>query len=307
MQLITGTTKFYIQEESAVAIGKFDGIHKGHQKLLEQIIECKKQGLKAVIFTFDPPPASFFAKKQLKELTTNEEKRRLFEQIGIDVLVEFPLNEITAATAADKFIEDILVEKLNAKVIIAGTDVSFGYKGAGDYRLLKELAGECGYQVWLLEKICYREREISSSYVREEVEAGHMETVRQLLGDSYQVKGRVVHGNQFGRTIGIPTVNLIPPDNKLLPPNGVYYSEVWIRGEHKKGITNIGCKPTVAKQPVLGVETYIYDFEEEIYGEEISVGLLAFKRPEQRFENTAELKEKMLADIEEGKNYLSVE
>lgn len=307
MRLITGTTEFNIQEATAVAIGKFDGIHKGHQKLLGQMAECKKQGLKTVVFTFDPPPASFFSKKILKELTTKEEKRALFEKIGIDVLIEFPLNEMTAAMSADRFIEDILAEKLSAGIIVAGTDVSFGYRGAGDYKLLTELSPDCGYEVRLIEKICFRGREISSSYVREEVEAGHMETVRKLLGTDYQVTGRIRHGSQIGRTLGFPTVNLIPPDNKLLPPNGVYYSSIWIQGEKHRGITNIGYKPTVSDEAVLGVETYIYNFDREVYGEEISVSLLGFKRPEQRFENVGKLREKLLEDIEEGKNYLSAE
>lgn len=302
MQIIQGTTEFQLDRKSAIAIGKFDGIHRGHRKLLANILEAKEDGLQSVIFTFDPPPNVFFGGSQEKELTTREEKRKLFADMGIDVLVEFPLNWETAATRAETFVEEILVRRLKAVYIAAGTDVSFGYKKEGNYRLLQSMADMLGYEVQLIDKVCFSDREISSTYVREEVIKGNMQLVTTLLGSPYKVTGEVVHGRRLGRTLGMPTVNLIPPAIKLLPPNGVYYSNALYRGKRYKGITNIGVKPTVSEEACMGVETYLYDFDEEIYGKELTVELLEFKRPEMKFHNVEELKCWMQMDIAEGRD-----
>lgn len=303
MQIIQETTEFVIEGKSAVSIGKFDGIHLGHQKLLGNILEQREQGYKAVVFTFNPPPAMLFGNQDDRELMTREEKYRAFEKTGIDVLLEFPLTKETAAILPEDFVTDILVKKLHAKYIAAGTDVSFGAKGAGNYMLLQSLAKHLGYEVSIIDKVCFNGREVSSTYVREEVELGHMENAAELLGNPYGVSGEVVHGNRFGRTMGMPTVNLLPPKSKLLPPNGVYYSEVLLAGKSYAGITNIGYKPTVSDRKQLGVETYIYGFDQEVYGEEITVSLLAFKRPELRFDGKEALKRQMLEDIAQGRRF----
>ena len=301
MQIIHDTTDFKIEGKSAVAIGKFDGIHRGHQKLLDCILEQSAQGLKSVVFTFEPPPAILFKTASGRELMTREEKRAAFLQMGIDVLIEFPLTFETAAMEPQDFIEEVLIRRLGASYIAAGTDVSFGAKGAGNYMLLRSMASFGGYELQLVDKVCYNGREISSSYVREEVEKGNMEEVKALLGAPYGIKGMVMHGRKFGRTIGMPTVNLLPPGNKLLPPNGVYYSDVLTDDGYYKGITNVGYKPTVSESRQMGAETYIYGFDEEIYGREITVRLLKFKRPERRFQGEDELREQMMKDVEEGR------
>lgn len=300
MQIIREMTKFEIEGSSAAAIGKFDGIHLGHQKLLECILNQKKNGLKAVVFTFDPPPAVLFGGKQGRELMTAEEKRSAFEKMGIDVLIEFPLTLESAAMSPEDFVKEILVKSLHAAYIAAGTDVSFGAGGAGDYVLLKEMSEEAGYKVEIIDKVCYKEREVSSTYVREMIEQGEMEEAAVLLGEPYSIQGVVVHGNHFGRTLGMPTVNLLPEENKMLPPNGVYYSRVWMDGVCHAGITNIGYKPTVSQVKRLGVETYLYDFHQDVYGKKIRTELLKFKRAEQKFGGKEELKAQMAADIRDG-------
>jgi len=306
MKLIQGTTKFKLDRDSAVAIGKFDGVHLGHQKLLQQILNWKKEGLQAVIFTFDPPPAVFFQQTTKKELTTQSEKRKMFEQMGIDVLIEFPLNMNTAATKPINFIEQILVEKIRAKRIAAGTDLSFGYRGAGNCELLQSKAETYGYQVKIIDKVCLNGKEISSTYVRDEVEKGDMERVASLLGSPYTVHGIVQHGQKLGRTIDMPTVNLLPIADKLLPPRGVYFSYLYYGERKLYGVTNIGCRPTVSTNEIISVETYIYDFDEEIYGEDIVVALLHFRRPEMRFSDVEELKKQMQQDKEAGRKYFQL-
>lgn len=303
MQIITGTSDFVLEGPSAVVIGKFDGLHRGHKLLISQILEAKKDGLLAAVFTFDPPPASFFSKKTAKGLTTREEKRRYFRQMGVDVLVEFPLNDRTAATPPAEFIEEILQKKLHAALVVAGTDLSFGDRGLGDCALLREYAPLCGYRVRIMDKLYDGGAEISSTRVRAAVEAGRMEEAERLLGAPYAVMGPVVHGRKIGRTLGFPTVNQLPPEEKLLPPNGVYLSEVECRHGIFRGLTNVGIKPTVENNgnPQMGVETYIYDFREDVYDTFITVRLLHFCRPEQKFESLAALKKQLEHDIEAGR------
>lgn len=303
MQLIQGTTEFELTIDSAVAVGKFDGIHRGHQKLLERILQKKRDGMQAVVFTFDPSPVVFFGKHPVRSVTTRAERRRIFERIGIDVLIEFPLTADTAAMSPEKYVEDVLVGKMNTAYVAAGTDVSFGSGGTGDATLLASAGKNYGFKVEILDKICVHGREISSSFVREELEKGNMELVTELIGAPYSITGTVVHGRRLGRTIGMPTVNLLPEADKLLPPRGVYYSQVSYRGRHYKSISNIGCKPTVSDENVMGVETYLYNFDEDIYGKDIIVNLLAFKRPEMKFDSLEGLKRQMQEDIAEGEKW----
>ncbi len=303
MRIISGSTDFVLEGKSTVAIGKFDGIHRGHLALMNHILEQKNEGMQAVVFTFDPPATVFFGRGGEKELTTLAEKRRFFESLGIDVLIEFPLNKETAAIEAEDFVKEILVKQIQAAYIAAGTDLSFGYKGLGDSVLLSALGEQFGYRVEIIDKLFFEEREISSTYVREEVLLGNMETVRELLGRPYSITGKVEQGKKLGRTLGMPTVNLYPPEGKLLPRKGVYFSETRCNGITYKSITNIGLKPTVNDTPAISVESYLYDFQGDLYGEEIETFLLAFKRPEMKFDSVDALKAQMLADVEEGRHW----
>lgn len=303
MKIICDTREFHIEERSAVAIGKFDGLHRGHGRLLSYILKQKEQGMSAVVFTFDPPASVFFGQAALNELTTREEKRKLFEDMGIDVLIEFPLNTETAAIAPEDFIEKILVGQMNAGYIAAGADVSFGYKGMGNKELLIQRSKEFGYQVNIIEKAYHNGREISSTFVREIVEQGDMVTARKLLGRYYSFEGRVKEGNRLGRKLGMPTLNLYPVTEKFLPPKGVYFSRVHYENCVYPGITNIGCKPTVNESSAVSVETYLYDFDKDMYGKEIVTELLQFKRAERKFDSVQELKTWMERDIAEGRQY----
>lgn len=300
MKIIHDTTEFQIRGKAAVAIGKFDGLHKGHKELLSYIIEQKKKGLLAVVFTFHPSAAVFFAQSPAEEITTREEKRELFAKMGVDILIEFPLNKETAATEPEEFVKRYLVRQMRTAYLAAGGDITFGYKGQGNRALLEKLSGVYGYEVKIIEKMMEGSREISSTYVREEVEKGHMDTVRRLLGRYYCFEGVVEEGRKLGRRLGMPTINLYPPKEKLLPPKGVYYSKVYTRQGEYPGITNIGKKPTVNDSETVSVETYLYDFEGNMYGEKIVTELLQFKRPEQKFPDVEALKAQMETDIMEG-------
>ncbi|NLC75127.1 MAG: bifunctional riboflavin kinase/FMN adenylyltransferase, partial [Clostridiales bacterium] len=283
MEIISGKTQFQIPVKTAVAIGKFDGVHLGHRRLIEALMRKKAQGLAAAIFTFDPSPAVFFAPDgYVRELSTKEEKRLLFGSIGIDYLVEFPLTWETASTEPEIFVKKYLASQMNAGHIVAGDDLSFGRGGAGNFVLLDSMSDDLGFTTEEISKVRKNGIVISSSYVRELVEAGRMEEAEEFLGTPYSVLGEIVHGNEIGRTLGIPTLNQVPTANKLLPPFGVYYSDVTFikstgdagndaftryggtetAGRTFHGMTNIGVKPTIKKElapgqkPAVTVETY---------------------------------------------------
>lgn len=312
MKIIENTTEFYIAEGTAAVIGKFDGFHRGHQKLLGQLKQQQEKGLKTAAFTFVPSPAAFFSRKPLQELSTLEEKRRIFEMAGVDYLIEYPFYQEIADMEPETYIKEVLVDRMHVKCVVAGEDISYGKHGAGDYRLLQKRASDYGYEVILIDKVLHEGKEVSSTYVREEVGKGDMELAARLLGTPYHVSGKIIHGRKFGRTIGMPTVNLQPPQDKLLPPKGVYYSYVCLHSEagnmpydKKKlaAITNIGTKPTVDERSVMGVETYLYDFDGDVYGEDVDVYLLKYKRPEIRFDGVEALRAQMAEDIAMGRKY----
>lgn len=300
MQIIENQMNFQIDDETVVSIGKFDGVHRGHLKILEAMQEYKSRGMKLAIFTFSTPPASVFFKKQTDVLTTKEEKRAIFETIGIDYLVEFPFDTKTAAITAEKFVE-FLVKQMNMKACVVGTDCRFGYRGQGNCKMLKEMSKEYQYDIRVIEKLVYNNHEISSTYIREAVETGNIPLANDMMSRPYEVSGVVVHGKQLGRTIGMPTVNLLPSSDKILPPNGVYFSEVVHDGRVYSSITNIGQKPTVSpNEKVMGVESYLYDFSEDFYGEKIKVLLYEYVRSEMKFPSIEALKTQMERDISKG-------
>ena len=302
MKYIRNTVDFQIEEDTVISLGKFDGIHRGHELLMERLAEKKREGLKAVIFTFDIPPRRNVQHVEAKVLTTNEEKMHIFEEMGIDYLIECPFTEEVMHMEPEDFIR-MLVERLHVKCIVAGEDFRFGHNRRGDYRMLQEYAGKLGYEALILKKMKEDARDISSTFVREEIAAGNIEKANHLLGYRYFVKGMVKHGNQIGRTIGIPTINLIPPEEKLLSPFGVYVSEVVIGEERYQGVTNVGCKPTIEGNNPVGVETYLLDFHENVYDRIVTVEFISKIRAEHKFENIEALKEQMENDIAYAEAY----
>lgn len=303
MLIIRDTNDFVSPGETAVSIGKFDGVHLGHRRLLEELIDQKEKGLLATVFTFDPYPEVFFGYGSKQMLTTLEEKEQIFEKMGIDILVEFPFNAVSAATPSREFVTRFLCSHLRARFIAAGPDLSFGDHGSGNFSLLEELAPEYGFTAKKIEKVIMDENIISSTLIRRLISTGEVTTAARYLGEPYMVRGRIVHGKALGRRIGIPTLNQVPPEDKLLPPFGVYYSDVLIGEKKYCGMTNIGIKPTVSEEKRVTVETYLYDFRDDIYGETATVQLLTHRRPEMKFGSLEELKKTMEQDIQAGRVY----
>lgn len=306
MQCFVDTSDFKIEEPAVVTIGKFDGRHRGHQKLLRRMMSLKEEfGYQTAVFTFHTTPSCVVKGQIQTVITTNRERQNNLRKIGIDYLVEYPFTEEVSYMSPEDFVRVILVEKMNAKAIVVGTDCGFGYQRSGDARLLEELSEKYGYHLTVIEKAQDDHRDISSTYVKEELDKGNIEKANELLGEAYSIHGVVVHGNHIGGSVlGFPTANIMPPPEKHLPPFGVYVSRVLVEDRLYGGISNIGKKPTVEGIYPVGVETYIFDLDEDLYGKEIEVQLLNWERPEEKFSSLDELKEVMEKDKVYGQQYL---
>jgi len=305
MKYIKNTTEFSIEEPTVISLGKFDGIHRGHELLLEQLLKKKCEGYATVIFTFDIPPKKAIDDQNTKVLTTNEEKMHMFESFGIDYLIECPFTPQVMSMEPEVFIE-VLIKNLSGKYIVAGEGFRFGRNRRGDYRMLQKYAKELSYEAIILPKMKEEERDISSTFVREEIVAGRIERANNLLGYPYFVSGEVKHGNQIGRTIGFPTINLIPPENKLLPAFGVYITKVTIDGIVYQGVTNVGRKPTIEGENPVGIETHILDFRQDVYDKVVIVTFIKKIRDEQKFANLEGLLAQLRLDVNEAKYYFSL-
>ena len=304
MEYIFNTEEFKLKD-SAVCLGKFDGIHMGHRLLIEKIQTYKKHGLQSVVFTVALHPSTLFSKGDAKLIDTMSEKVEKLEQLGVDTLVSYPFTKQTASMEPEQFIEKVLVEKIGAKIIVVGSDFHFGYQRKGNVDLLRKYEEKFGYEVVSLEKLEEEHQVVSSTRIRNEIKRGNMEKVTRLLTVPYTVEGEVIHGKQLGRTIGMPTINQPIEKNKIVPPHGVYVSKVYLPDGVHGGITNIGIKPTVSGEKQVGVETHIFDFEGDLYGKVLKTEILHFVRKEQKFASVDALKEQMHKDMAFGKEYLN--
>ncbi|HHT57065.1 bifunctional riboflavin kinase/FAD synthetase [Herbinix luporum] len=305
MKYISENIDFNIKN-SAVTLGKFDGLHQGHQILIDKVLSLKEEGYTSVMFTFLYHPYNLFSDNEIKLIFTEDEKKHILSQSGLDVLISYPFSHDTKNIEPEDFIKNILVEKLDAKLIVVGNDFRFGRNRRGDINMLKAMEDIYGFKVISFEKKRWEDTIISSSVIRNELQRGHMERVNNLLGRTYFIRGKVLDGRKIGRTIGMPTTNLLPPSNKLLPPCGVYTSRTIIDGVSYPGMTNIGYKPTVGKEKEKGVETYIFDFSKDLYGKEIDIELLEYVRPEIKFDSIEELKVKMEEDLTFGRKFFNI-
>lgn len=303
MEYIHGTSDFELNKCCAVTLGKFDGLHLGHQKLIGIVREkAKQEDLLAVLFTFDSLPLSICPQKYQHFISTNSERRALCENYGIDVEIEYPFTTEFMNMEPEEFIQKIIIEKLHAKYVVIGTDFRFGKGRAGDADTLVEACEKYDFTTIVVEKEKYQDKEISSTFARDELKLGHMETVNILLNRPYSVSGVVSKGNQFGRKLEFPTVNLYPTEYKLLPPNGVYATRIIIDDEKFYGVTNLGVKPTVSDASDISVETHIFDYSRDVYGKKIEVEFMHFLRPEMKFDDVEALKKQMTIDTEFAKN-----
>lgn len=284
-------------KNTIVTVGKFDGIHKGHEKLLD-VIARNSNGRQKVVLTFETTPSAFLDNKANKTIVTEEEKRILCEQQGIDVYMKMPMEKEFLALTPDAFVREILKNKIGATTIACGPDFRFGARAAGDVAFLESNQEKYGYKLIVIEKEQYNNKDISSTAIREKILEGKMLEVNEMLDHPYRIIGKVEQGKHLGRTLGLPTANIVPDNTKLLPPNGVYRTVVSVNGKNFNSISNVGINPTVENGNQIKVETHIIDYKEYLYNEIVQVQFYDFIRPERTFNNVEELKNQINADIE---------
>ena len=302
MQIIRDTTEFVSPGETAVSIGKFDGVHLGHRRLLEELLDQKEKGLLAAVFTFDPYPEVFFGFGSKQILTTREEKEQIFEKMGIDLLVEFPFNAKSAATPSREFVSNFLCKQMRARFIAAGPDLSFGDHGSGNFALLEEMAPEYGFKAKKIEKIIMDDNVVSSTLIRRLIETGEMESATKFLGHPHVLTGRVLHGQKLGRKLGVPTANLEIPSGVVVPKFGVYACKANIDGKSYPAVANVGIRPTVSGSGIT-VEPWILDFSGNLYGKEITLEFYRFLREETKFPDLTALQRQIHLDAAETRRY----
>ena len=220
----------------AVTLGKFDGLHRGHRKLVESVVRWKEKGVPAVMFAFTTGG---------KTILSREERRHLADELGIDIFMECPLDERIRRMEADLFVRGILAQDLHCVNIVVGEDFRFGHARRGTPDLLRKTGEELGFSVDIIPAETDGSRKISSTYIREELNRGNMEKTADLLGTPFRLDAAVAHGRGLGHKELLPTLNLIPAEEKLMPPNGVYMTRTYIDGGIYPGITDVGKKPTV--------------------------------------------------------------
>lgn len=280
--------------KTAVTIGKFDGLHRGHALLLDRI-KAQAPELCSVVITFDISPRVELEGQKNENLLTQAERAGMLRRRGIDVLIECPFNDRFLHLTPEEFLRE-LTERLNMAYIAVGADFRFGYRGAGDAALIEQMGQELCYKADVVPKLSMDGNVISSSRIRELVRTGDMEEAEKLLGFPYFISGEIVHGAHLGTRIGIPTINQYPPSDKLLPPRGVYVTTTEIAGKTYHGITNVGVKPTVQTTDAVNVETNILDFSGDVYEEEAEVRFLKYLRPERKFKDLTALRHQIETD-----------
>ncbi|WP_456372821.1 bifunctional riboflavin kinase/FAD synthetase [Thiolapillus sp.] len=309
MQLIRGQHNLRPAHRGCVAtIGNFDGVHLGHQAVFRALRKkAGDYGLPSTVILFEPQPMEFFCPDQAPaRLTRLREKLIHVRACGIDRVLLLEFNQHLAGQEARDFIQTVLVDGLGIRHLYVGDDFRFGRKRQGDFSLLVEQGSEQGFGVESMDTVCHENCRISSTRIRMALEAGDFSTAESCLGRSYQICGRVAHGNQRGRSIGFPTLN-INLHRRVSPLTGVFAVRVQgLRDEDLPGVANIGTRPTVDGQGLPLLEVHLFDFSEQVYGRQVGVSFVSRIREERRFSSFEELKIQISRDAAEARRILGI-
>lgn len=294
--------------ETIAAIGFFDGIHKGHQAVIEKaVIKAKKEGKESAVITFHPHPSVVLKKSSnpVLYITTEEEKVKLIQQLGVDRLYIITFNEQLSRLSPEEFIKHFIIE-LHITHLVAGFDFTFGFKGAGNMENIGEFA-KGQFTTTTVDKQQFDGEKISSTRIRKCLANGEVEEIIPLLGRPYKSIGKVIEGDKRGRKLGFPTANLDIHDDKLLPRQGVYAVKVKYNDKYYYGMANLGVKPTfVEGQTKPQVEVYIFDFDQEIYGELLEVEWYKYIRAEKKFNGIEEIVSQLENDEKQIREYFNL-
>lgn len=306
MRYVKWLSHYLDRRRSAVTFGKFDGLHLGHQKLIETVQRLENEhNIVSVVCAFDMRPLWKAKQMHMERLMTGRERYHCLDK-RVDYLVECPFTENFRSMPAKDFIRRVICDVFHARYVVVGTDFHFGKDQGGDVRTLEKYAKEYGYRLVVVEKERYDGNIISSTYIRDVLKEGNMRLTNYLLGHTFEINGRVERGRQLGRTLGFPTINVAWPEYKLVPPKGVYISETVIDGITYPGISNIGVKPTVSSDNKVVLETFLFGYGSDAYGRKVKTELLEFRRPEQKFGSIEEMKACVDEDIAYGRKYFGI-
>jgi len=303
MIIIQDTDQFsHLQQSCVATIGKFDGVHLGHQLILDQLKQKAEQFEQpSLVILIEPHPEEFFAANPDScpaRLTSLREKMELLESFGIDFVLQLNFDKALSQLSPERYIQDILVQGLDVKCFIVGNDFRFGFQRAGDFAMLQAHGAKSGFEVIETAAYAYKGQRISSTVIREHLENADFALVEQLLGRPYSIKGEVVRGQQLGTDLGFPTCNINPLRRKI-PLHGVFASEVRLVDKFRPAAVNIGYRPTVTEQGDALLEAHILDFDENLYGKTIEVIFRAKIRDEIKFDSLDALKQQIGADVEQ--------
>lgn len=291
-------------EGTVVSLGNFDGVHIGHQELIRRTVKSARiASLKSAVFTFSNHPKNVLSgENTVKNILPLEDKIRIIKSLGIEILFLIDFDEYIHHLGAEEFITELLVGKFNMKEAYCGFNYRFGYQATGNPELMTRIGFREGFGIHVLEPVLVDGVIVSSTLIRERIEAGHLEDCKKYMGRNYSIGGQVISGRQIGRTIGFPTTNIHVDETMVIPPNGVYATKCQVDGVWHQSITNVGIKPTVgAKQK--NVETHIFDFNQSIYGQQIQVEFLTKIREERLFPDTEALARQIQVDVGVARDY----
>ena len=299
------TQSQFAEKNLCLAIGNFDGFHKGHIAVLDSLKRIAiDNNQPSAIMSFNPHPREFFDKKNENfNIYSKIDKINFLKKLNIDIYIEFNFDLNLSKLSANKFIEDILLNKLDIKNVVVGKDFKFGKDRTGNYEILKNYSSTNNFNTHLVDSIMLSDNsnKFSSSIIRENIKNGQMENANFALGRFWHMTGKIIEGQKKAREINFPTANM-EPKNHILPKKGVYCVEVLYSGKKYLGVSNFGQRPTVDGHKLL-LETHIFNFDKEIYGNELTVRFLTFIRSEQKFDNFKLLTNQIKKDIEVAKNY----
>jgi riboflavin kinase/FMN adenylyltransferase len=307
--IYASNSDYKFKKPTGVGLGNFDGLHLGHMALINTLInESALNSLESVVYTFMKHPENIIRKKLITPLiTTVEKKIELLNQRGLDYTYFEKFDEKYSRIKPENFVKEILVKKLNMKLAIAGYDYRFGYKGEGDINLLKNLGKKLGFKVIVIPPVKLEDEIVSSTNIRKHIKKGDMHRVFLLLGRHYSIKGQVERGKEIGRTLGFPTANISTKNYLVFPRKGVYISKVKIEDNIFFSITNVGDNPTFGSNNNISIETFIMDFNKDIYGKDIEVFFIEKIRNEKKFSTVEELIIEMKKDLLKARNYFRSE
>ena len=291
---------------TVIALGFFDGVHRGHGALLRRTTEvaCRLNATPAA-FTFDRPPKEVVTGKPVPLINSTQERQELMERLyGIRQVIVAPFDHEMMTMSWEDFITKLLVGTYGAVHLVAGHDYRFGHKNAGTPELLQEKCRQLGLGCDIIPKVEYDGITVSSTYIRQLVESGQVERAAEFLGHRHCLSQTVTHGFRFGRTIGIPTINFTVPDHVLVPERGVYITRAYLPdGSSIAGVTNVGTRPTVSDSGKVSIETFLLDFDGDLYGRRIRLEFCRRLREEKKFESPQQLKDEVGKNIAQARAY----